>query len=116
MSTFMNLRPGHRVTIKQGYGLIPTTAWTEDVIAFSGRHYAITGSGILLTESDRDGVNVIKRRPEENLEISEKAERLQADLLLPLGSLDPNDATIAVGDGHDLERRQLRRRDNGLTH
>ncbi|MEK7064004.1 MAG: hypothetical protein AAB973_00140 [Patescibacteria group bacterium] len=84
MTTLFNLQPGRRVVVRQGFGLV-TIADTEDVIAYAGKHYAITASGIVLTEIDRYGV--IQRqeiKPAGSFHISAKARRLQEALLLPL--------------------------------
>ena len=85
MTTLFNLQPGRRVVVRQGFGLIPIADQTDDVIAFAGKHYAITATGVLLTEDDRYGV--IQRqeiKPAGSFHISAKARRLQEALLLPL--------------------------------
>jgi|SRR3989344_2922627 len=84
MSTFMNLRPGHEIAVKQGYGLVPTSAWTRDTVAFVAKKYAITVTGIVVTEADRDGVTAVGGKPKKKFYISAKARRLQDALALPL--------------------------------
>ncbi len=87
MSTLMNLQPGRVVVVKEGFGLIPVAADTEDRIAFAAKNYAITASGILLTKADYHGLASFAHQQElepPGFHISAKARRLQAALLLPI--------------------------------
>jgi len=87
MDTLMNLLPGRVVVIKEGFGLIPVAVDVEDTIAFAAKKYAITASGILLTEADYRGLASFAHQQElkpSGFHISTKARRLQATLLLPL--------------------------------
>lgn len=85
MSTLMNLLPGRVVFVKPGFGLVPIANLTEDIIAYAGRRYAITVTGIVLTESDFLGVNkMLEVKQPASFHISAKARRLQEALLLPL--------------------------------
>ncbi len=84
MSTLFNLSPDQKVKVKEGFGLVPVAADTEDTIAFAGKKYAITASGILLTRNDRYGVIEYQGPKTTGFNISAKARRLQGALLLPL--------------------------------
>lgn len=84
MSTLFNLTTGRVVVIRQGFGLVTIADQTEDVIAYAGKYYAITVSGIVLTETDRHGVIQRQEVKPQGFYISAKARRLQEALLLPL--------------------------------
>ena len=83
MSTLMNLQPGRIVRVGWGSGLVPIAETTEDTVAFAAKNYAITATGIVLTETDRRNVTQQGITPA-GFYISPKARRLQEALLLPL--------------------------------
>ena len=92
----MNLLPGRVVVVKEGFGLVPVAVDTEDTIAFAAKNYAITAMGIVLTRADYHGLASFAHQQELKLpgfNISSKARRLQAALLLPLETShrDPQD-------------------------
>lgn len=83
MSTLFNLVAGRTVKVREGFGLIPAPADTEETIAFAAKTYAITASGVVLTKADHHGV--IQRqevKPADAFQISAKARRLQDAFLL----------------------------------
>lgn len=84
MTTLFNLLPGRVVIVRQGFGLIPIADRTEDTIAYAGKNYAITASGIFLTEVDSTGVFRQQEVKPAGFYVSAKARRLQEALLLPL--------------------------------
>lgn len=84
MPTLFNLTTGRVVVVRQGFGLVPIADQTEDVIAYAGKYYAITASGIILTETDRHGVIQRQEVKPQIFYISAKARRLQEAMLMPL--------------------------------
>ncbi len=84
MATMLKLHPGDNIRLNQGYGIPATPDLTVETIAYAGKRYLITASGVLLTENDDIGI-VPWGRALESFDITDKARQLQEALTLPIG-------------------------------
>lgn len=109
MTTLFDLYPGQVVTVGWGSGLVPTAETTIEVIAFAAENYAITTTGVLLTETDRRNVTLQQETKPVGFYISAKARRLQEVLLLPLEEPYPDAEKLSRGleDGFEPQYNPL---------